>query len=101
MRELDSQQIEYERTHEEASSPNETDYRMLGVTGVEDLLQDNVESCVDDFMEAGIKVLMVTGDKGATAHHIGISCGIFSKGMTIKMIEENSDVSVELNSIKS
>lgn len=45
----------------------EQKYQVLGITGVEDLLQDNVKECIEDFMEADIKVWMLTGDKGATA----------------------------------
>jgi len=40
---------------------------MLAVTGVEDLLQDDVKSCIEDFRHAGISVWMLTGDKGLTA----------------------------------
>ena len=50
--------------------------RLLGVTGLEDLLQDNVAECIRDFRTARIKVWMLTGDKGETAHNIGISCGL-------------------------
>jgi magnesium-transporting ATPase (P-type) len=32
----------------------ESDLTLLGVTGVEDLLQDNVASCISDFRQAGI-----------------------------------------------
>jgi len=46
------------------------------VSGVEDLLQDNVSSCIKDFISAGIQVWMLTGDKGETAKQIGLSCGI-------------------------
>ena len=41
---------------------------LIGVTGVEDLLQENVTECINDFKEAGIKVWMLTGDKGETAN---------------------------------
>lgn len=54
----------------------ETDLTLLGVTGLEDLLQDNVADCIRDFQKADIKVWMLTGDKGETAHNIGISCGL-------------------------
>jgi len=37
------------------------------VTGVEDLLQENVKACIEDFRDAGMRVWMLTGDKGATA----------------------------------
>lgn len=49
---------------------------LLGVTAVEDLLQDNCKECIADFRAAKIKVWMLTGDKGETARNIGISCGI-------------------------
>ena len=35
---------------------------------MEDLLQDRVQECIKDFKEAGIRVWMLTGDKGDTAH---------------------------------
>lgn len=41
--------------------------RLIGVSGVEDLLQEDVKSCIEDFRDAGIKVWMLTGDKGTTA----------------------------------
>jgi P-type E1-E2 ATPase len=37
------------------------------VTGVEDELQEGIESCIVDFQEAGIHFWMLTGDKGETA----------------------------------
>jgi P-type E1-E2 ATPase len=40
---------------------------LLGVTAVEDLLQENVAISINDFRSAGIKVWMLTGDKGETA----------------------------------
>jgi P-type E1-E2 ATPase len=49
---------------------------LLAATGVEDLLQENVKECISDFRKAGINVWMLTGDKGATAKEIGVSCGL-------------------------
>ena len=46
---------------------------------MEDLLQDKVKDCIKDFRDANIKVWMLTGDKGETAHNIGISCGIIDE----------------------
>ena len=48
----------------------------MGITGLEDLLQDNVKSVLSDFREAHIKVWMLTGDKGETAETIAVSCGL-------------------------
>ena len=44
---------------------------LLGITGLEDLLQDNVAECIKQFRAANIKVWMLTGDKGETAENIG------------------------------
>lgn len=46
-------------------SPNEEfdrDIELIGVTGLEDVLQDRVAECIRDFKEAHIKVWMLTGD---------------------------------------
>lgn len=47
---------------------------------MEDLLQDKVIDCITDFKDAGIKVWMLTGDKGETAHQIAFSCGLYPQG---------------------
>ena len=49
--------------------------RLVAVTGVEDLLQENVKECITDFRDAGMKVWMLTGDKVETATCIAISAG--------------------------
>jgi len=54
----------------------ECDMHMLAVTAVEDLLQDDVKTCIEDFRRAKISVWMLTGDKGLTAEEIGVSCGL-------------------------
>lgn len=51
----------------------------VGVTGVEDTLQNNVAIAVEGLKQAGIKVWMLTGDKVETACCIGISSGFKSK----------------------
>lgn len=55
----------------------EQDLEFLGVTGLEDLLQDNVKTCIQQLRDAKIKVWMLTGDKGETAKSIGVSCGLY------------------------
>ena len=39
----------------------------LGISGVEDKLQDNVKGTLKDIKDAGISVWMLTGDKIETA----------------------------------
>jgi phospholipid-translocating ATPase len=48
----------------------------LGVTGVEDKLQDDVLKTIETLRSAGIQVWMLTGDKNETAKCIAISAGI-------------------------
>jgi len=57
----------------------EKEFTILGCTGVEDELQDEVAECIEDFKDAGIKVWMLTGDLGHTAEEIGYNCGVISR----------------------
>ena len=53
----------------------EQDMELLGVTGVEDRLQDKVAEVIESLRNAGIQVWMLTGDKVETATCIAISAG--------------------------
>ena len=57
----------------------EKNMELLGVTGVEDKLQENVESTVESLKQAGICIWMLTGDKMETAKCIAISSGLKHK----------------------
>ena len=50
----------------------------LGITGVEDKLQEDVCSTLENVRNAGVNVWMLTGDKIETAICIAISSGIKS-----------------------
>ena len=50
----------------------------LGITGVEDKLQENVAQSLENMKNANIKVWMLTGDKIETAICIAISAGLKS-----------------------
>ena len=63
----------------QAVSKIENNMDFLCVTGVEDLLQDEVATTIDNLRNAGMKVWMLTGDKVETATCISISAGIKSK----------------------
>ncbi|XP_026013856.1 phospholipid-transporting ATPase IK isoform X1 [Astatotilapia calliptera] len=52
----------------------EMDLQLLGVTAIEDRLQDGVPETIALLQEAGIKVWVLTGDKKETAVNIGYSC---------------------------
>ena len=51
----------------------EHDLELLGLTGVEDKLQDDVKSTLELLRNAGIRIWMLTGDKVETARCIAIS----------------------------
>ncbi len=56
----------------------ENEMELLGVTGVDDKLQDEVASTIESLRASGIKVWMLTGDKVETAKCISISAGLKS-----------------------
>lgn len=41
----------------------ENNMKLLGMTAIEDKLQDGVPQCIERLTEAGIKIWMLTGDK--------------------------------------
>ena len=49
---------------------------MLGITAIEDKLQDQVPEVIADLAKANIVVWMLTGDKEETAVNIGESCNL-------------------------
>jgi len=55
----------------------------MGVTAIEDKLQDGVDETLIKFREANIKVWMLTGDKVDTAINIGFSCNLIDPSMTL------------------
>lgn len=67
----------FEDVEDATTAQIESNLKLLGITAVEDLLQDDVAKCIEDFRIAGIKVWMLTGDKGETAEEIGKSCGLY------------------------
>ena len=54
----------------------EINMEFLGVTGVEDKLQDQVCITIESLRNAGIKFWMLTGDKVETAKCISIMAGM-------------------------
>ena len=51
----------------------EHDVELLGVTGVEDKLQDQVKPSLELLRNAGIKIWMLTGDKVETARCVAVT----------------------------
>ncbi|MGE0585605.1 MAG: cation-translocating P-type ATPase [Flavobacteriaceae bacterium] len=61
-------------------SPTVFAFRILGVVGLADPLRPDVPAAVRDCRNAGIRVIMITGDYPATARAIAIQAGIHGDG---------------------
>ncbi|XP_046608666.1 probable phospholipid-transporting ATPase IM isoform X4 [Neodiprion virginianus] len=55
---------------------------LLGVTAIEDKLQDGVPQTIANLALAGIKIWVLTGDKQETAINIGYSCQLLTDELT-------------------
>jgi len=66
---------------------------LLGITGVEDKLQEEVAVVIESLRNAGIQVWMLTGDKVDTATCIAISAGFKSNKEKLFYMRELTDVS--------
>lgn len=69
----------------------EVELEFLGVTGVEDKLQNNVQLTIESLKSAGIQVWMLTGDKVETATSIAISAGLKHKRHQLHFMRELED----------
>ena len=70
----------------------ERDLELLGLTGVEDKLQDEVKSTLELLRNAGIRIWMLTGDKIETARCIAISTKLVARNQYIHEIAKRSCV---------
>lgn len=64
----------------------EQNLELLGLTGVEDKLQDDVKSTLELLRNAGIKIWMLTGDKIETATCIAISTKLVARNQYIHQV---------------
>ncbi|RKO87631.1 hypothetical protein BDK51DRAFT_5631, partial [Blyttiomyces helicus] len=69
----------------------ERDLELLGLTGVEDKLQDDVKNTLELLRNAGLRIWMLTGDKIETATCIAISAKLVSRNQAIQQIAKVSD----------
>jgi phospholipid-translocating ATPase len=63
----------------------------VGITAVEDLLQDEVKASIESLRKAGIKVWMLTGDKMETAKTISVTTGLYSPDDTLFLLNGIKD----------
>ena len=67
---------------------------VLGCSAVEDSLQEEVPETIQDFLRAGIKVWMLTGDKLETAENIGRTCSLITENMDVIRIDSQDFMGV-------
>ncbi|KAF9167782.1 putative aminophospholipid-translocase [Actinomortierella ambigua] len=68
--------------HQVVQTMLERDLELLGLTGVEDKLQDDVKTTLELLRNAGLKIWMLTGDKIETATCIAISSKLVARNQT-------------------
>lgn len=75
----------------------ESNMELLGVTGVEDKLQEDVQTSLENLQNAGIKIWMLTGDKVETAICIARSTRLVSRIQAVfTCIADNKDDAEQL-----
>lgn len=82
----------------------EKNLEVLGLTGVEDKLQDRVKQTLESLRNAGIKVWMLTGDKIETAISIAFSSRLLNKTdqyLIISKCVTKEDVDSQLNILET
>uniref|UniRef100_A0A7S1TDZ2 Phospholipid-transporting ATPase n=1 Tax=Compsopogon caeruleus TaxID=31354 RepID=A0A7S1TDZ2_9RHOD len=78
-----------EREVEVVADEIERALTFVGVTAIEDKLQDGVPDTLRSLRQAGIAIWILTGDKQETAINIGLSSGTFDEDMDIVIINEH------------
>jgi len=68
----------------------ESQFQLLGTTGIEDKLQDGVPETIESLRQAGIQVWVVTGDKQETAINIGYSCKLIHQDDEVIMLSSEN-----------
>nr|XP_027200393.1 putative phospholipid-transporting ATPase 9 [Dermatophagoides pteronyssinus] len=75
------------------SSHIESDFLILGCTGINDRLQDDVPQTIQAFKDAGINIWMLTGDKVETAISVAHSANLMDE-KTFNVILSETDVTL-------
>ena len=74
----------------------ERNLELVGVTAIEDKLQDGVPEAIATLLEGGIKVWMITGDKQETAINIATSCRLLKHAESAMICNSDSYLSARL-----
>eukprot|EP01006_Ploeotia_vitrea_P037446 TRINITY_DN66130_c1_g13_i1.p1 TRINITY_DN66130_c1_g13~~TRINITY_DN66130_c1_g13_i1.p1 ORF type:complete len:1244 (+),score=678.78 TRINITY_DN66130_c1_g13_i1:33-3764(+) len=84
-----------------AAESIEQNFEILGVSAIEDALQDGVPTTLRKIRRARMKVWMLTGDKRGTAVNISKSCGLVDDSLKLAYLEGEStrEINVALKGI--
>lgn len=75
---------------EELAEEFEKGLEIIGITAIEDKIQEKVPETIQGLRNAGIKIWMLTGDKQETAINIGYSSKLLTPDMTLTKINTKS-----------
>ncbi|PAV87758.1 hypothetical protein WR25_03790 [Diploscapter pachys] len=89
---MDDASSEREQMLSEKADQIEFDLQILGVTGIEDRLQDGVPETIVSLRKAGIQIWILTGDKLETAQNIATASGLFNENRPIRVINGEDDM---------
>ncbi|CBZ55853.1 putative P-type ATPase [Neospora caninum Liverpool] len=78
-----------------ALSEIERNIELLGASGIDDKLQDQVAETISDIKQAGVKLWVLTGDKMETAIAIGHSCSILTDATYNAIVDGTSEAMVK------
>jgi len=83
--------VDREHKMEQLQAEIEKELILLGATGIEDKLQDQVSNTIKFITDAEIKLWVLTGDKVETARSIGRSCGLIGQEITEVLIAGDTE----------
>lgn len=72
---------------------------VIGVSGLADKLQEDVKMCISEFIDAGIKTWIVTGDKDSTAKSIGYETGILDSSRDLLQLSNGNEIDFDKNAL--
>eukprot|EP01119_Soliformovum_irregulare_P025055 TRINITY_DN9159_c0_g2_i1.p1 TRINITY_DN9159_c0_g2~~TRINITY_DN9159_c0_g2_i1.p1 ORF type:complete len:1196 (+),score=336.00 TRINITY_DN9159_c0_g2_i1:205-3792(+) len=76
--EANSSVVDRKQRLEEVAEKIERNLTLLGLTAIEDKLQDEVPQTIQALRKANLKIWVLTGDKQETAINIGLSCRLLT-----------------------
>ncbi|CAE7424695.1 ALA3 [Symbiodinium microadriaticum] len=86
---------------DECAAAIERNLELIGITAVEDRLQDGVPETVAKVKSAGIRLWVLTGDKTETAVNIAYSCNLFTDKDTLAFVTGSSSSSAASESLRN